>query len=147
MHKQLMGYIDEKSLLTDNQHSFRKGHSCVHSVAQLTNYVDKKTDTKNPTLAAFVDFRKAFDCVQHPMLVQKLSRMGLDGRVVDWFRIYLKDRRQQVLANNVRSSFQPITQGVPQGSVLGPLFYILYANDIVSIIKNCRVALYADDTV
>ena len=147
MHKQLMMYIDDNSLLTDYQHGFRKAHSCIHSVAQLTNFIDKKLDSRTPTLAAFVDFRKAFDCVQHPILLEKLSLLGLAKNVIDWFRSYLTDRRQQVLANNVRSAFQTITQGVPQGSVLGPLFYILYANDIVNVIKNCNVALYADDTV
>ena len=147
MHKQLIEYIDDHSLLTDNQHGFRKGHSCIHSAAQLTNFIDKKMDSRTPTLAVFVDFRKAFDCVQHPILIEKLSCLGLNSKVVEWFRSYLSNRKQQVLANNVRSTFQTITQGVPQGSVLGPLFYILYANDIVRVIKNCKMALYADDTV
>ena len=147
MHKQLVEYIESNSLLSEYQHGFRKQHSCVHSVAQFTSYVDEKMDRKMPTLAAFVDFRKAFDCVQHPVLLKKLSRLGLKDSVVDWFASYLSGRKQRVLANNVYSPYQTITQGVPQGSVLGPLFYILYANDIVDIIKNCKVALYADDTV
>ena len=67
--------------------------------------------------------------------------------MIDWFRSYLDGRKQRVLANNVCSSSQCITQGVPQGSVLGPLFYILYANDIVDTVKYCKIALYADDTV
>ena len=142
-----MDYIDVNSLLTDNQHGFRKDHSCIHSVAQLTNFIDTKMNTRTPTLAVFVDFWKAFDCVQHPILIEKLSRLGLNAKVVEWFKSYLRDRKQQVLANNVRSTFQTITQGVPQGSVLGPLFYILYANDIVKVIKYCKIALYADDTV
>ena len=100
MHKQLMLYVDENSLLTKYQHGFRKGHSCIHSVAQLTNFIDKKMDSGTPTLAAFVDFRKAFDCVQHPILLQKLSCLGLAKSVIDWFRSYLTGRRQQVLANN-----------------------------------------------
>ena len=66
---------------------------------------------------------------------------------MDWFVSYLKGRRQRVLANNVYSSYQTITQGVQQGSVLGPLVYILYANDVVNVVKNCNIASYADDTV
>ena len=94
-----------------------------------------------------MDFRIAFDCVQHHILIRKLSDMGMDGRVVDWFKSYLSNRTQKVLANNVCSPSQVITQGVPQGSVLGPLFYILYANDIVETVEYCKIALYADDTV
>ena len=99
------------------------------------------------TLATFIDFRKAFDCVQHPVLLDKLSNIDLDNKVVEWFESYLGDRKQRVLANNTYSSFQHVTQGVPQGSVLGPLFYIIYANDISKVIKYCNIALYADDTV
>ena len=143
IHKQLI----DNSLLTEYQHGFRKSHSCIHSVAQVTNYIEKKKDSKLPTLAAFVDFRKAFDCVQHTMLVRKLSGLGISQRIINWFSSYLTGRKQRVLANNVYSSFQTITQGVPQGSVLGPLFYILYANDITDIVNKCKIALYADDTV
>ena len=100
-----------------------------------------------PTLATFVDFRKAFDCVQHPILLDKLSSLGVWACTIKWFKSYLTDRKQRVLANSVYSSFQTVKQGVPQGSVLGPLFYILYANDIADTIKNCKVAMYADDTV
>ena len=147
MHKQLLEYIEINSLITDNQHGFRKEHSCIHSIAQLTDFVGKKMDAGYPTLAAFVDFRKAFDCVQHPILLRKLTRLGLHDSVVKWFSSYLSDRKQRVLANNVYSSYLDVKQGVPQGSVLGPLFYILYANDIVDVIKHCKIALYADDTV
>ena len=134
MHKQLTNYQEEKSLITSNQHGFRKNHSTVHSIAQLTTYINKKADVGLPTLAAFVDFRKAFDCVQHQILLDKLSELSINERVVKWFRSYLTHRKQRVLANNVYSVAQSITQGVPQGSVLGPPFYILYANDIVDII-------------
>ena len=104
-------------------------------------------DNKLPTLVAYVDFRKAFDCVQHSVLLRKLGRLGLSDLVVEWVKSYLTNRCQRVYANGVYSPYQKITQGVPQGSVLGPLFYIIYANDIVDVIKKCKIALYADDTV
>ena len=104
-------------------------------------------DNKLTTLATFIDFRKAFDCVQHPTLLRKLSNIGLHPDVLKWLQSNLSNRRQRVLANNTYSSYQEITQGVPQGSVLGPLFYIIYANDIVSRVRFCNIALYADDTV
>ena len=147
IHKQLSNHLDNISYLTEYQHGFRKNHSTIHSVGQLTNYIYEKMDRKLPVLAAFIDFRKAFDCVQHPVLINKLSSIGLDSRTLGWFTSYLSNRQQYVLANNTHSSLMTITQGVPQGSVLGPLFYIIYANDIVSKIKNCNIALYADDTV
>ena len=89
-----------------------------------------------PTLAAFVDFRKAFDCVQHDVLLSKLSELEISKSMLGWFRSYLSMRKQRVLANGTLSSYQTITQGVPQGSVLGPIFYILYANDITKTLKN-----------
>ena len=147
IHTQLSGHLEDYSLLTENQHGFRKAHSTVHSISQFVNYVNTNLDVKRVTLAAFIDFRKAFDCVQHDILLDKLFELGFDDTVVQWVRSYLRNREQRVLANNVYSGFQNITQGVPQGSVLGPLFYILYANDLIDLFEECEVALYADDTV
>ena len=104
-------------------------------------------DKRLPTLAAFIDFRKAFDCVQHPVLLDKLAELGLHPEVLEWFKSYLTGRKQRVLANNSYSSWENVTQGVPQGSVLGPLFYIIYANDIAERVKYSNIALYVDDTV
>ena len=147
IHQQLSNYLESESLLTNAQHGFRKKRFTVHSVAQLITYVNKKMDTRMPTLAVYVDFKKAFDCVQHPVLLNKLSQLNIDRSVTDWIGSYLSEREQRVLANNNYSPFQEVTQGVPQGSVLGPLFYIIYANDISKVVKNCERALYADDTV
>ena len=147
VHAQLSNYLEGLSLLKEEQHGFRSNHSTVHSVAQLTNFVNTKMDGRLCTLATYIDFRKAFDCVQHPVLIDKLSSLGLDEAAVAWMKSYLAHRKQRVLANGIYSPYLPITQGVPQGSVLGPLFYIVYANDLPDIIKNCEIALYADDTV
>ena len=147
VHQLLSAYLENNSLLAKEQHGFRRNHSTVHSIAQLTNYVSKKMDNKLPTLAVFIDFKKAFDCVQHPVLLEKLKALNLDESVINWIRDYLTHRQQRVYANDTYSDFQNISQGVPQGSVLGPLFYIIYANDLSKIVKNCEMALYADDTV
>ena len=147
IHQQLSDYFEQEALLTEDQHGFRKAHSTNHSVAQLTNYVCKKLDSRMPTLVAYVDFRKAFDCVQHPILLIKLVQLGVGEKVLMWIESYLSERVQKVLANDVRSTSQSIVSGMPQGSVLGPLFYIIYANDVSKIVKKCGVALYADDTV
>ena len=147
IHSQLSNYLEQEELLTGKQHGFRKKHSTIDSIAQFTEYINKKLDSKTPTLATFIDFKKAFDCVQHPVLLKKLAKLNLGNATVKWVESYLSGRKQRVLANGVYSTFQTITQGVPQGSVLGPLFYIIYANDIVDTVKNCKIALYADDTV
>ena len=120
VHKQLMVYIEDGSIIDESQHGFRRGHSCIHSIAQLTDYVSKKMDAGLPTIAAFVDFRKAFDCVQHPILLEKLGQLGVHQSMIKWFRSYLSGRKQRVLANDVYSSYLDVLQGVPQGSVLGP---------------------------
>ena len=147
IHKQLSTHLETQGLLTEIQHGFRKERSTVHSVAQVTNFISKKMDSKIPTLAAFIDFRKAFDCVQHTVLLDKLKQLNVKYELQDWVRNYLLERKQRVLANGTYSSFQHITQGVPQGSVLGPLLYIIYANDLVKTVKHCKIAMYADDTV
>ena len=147
VHHQLSNYLEMGSLLSPDQHGFRRGHSTTHAVAQLSSYVSKKLDNRMPTLVAYVDFKKAFDCVQHKVLLNKLTCLGIGEEIVNWVKNYLTDRRQRVYANNVHSLTQLITQGVPQGSVLGPLFYIIYANDVMRTVKNCEIALYADDTV
>ena len=103
-------------------------------------------DQSLPTLVTYIDFRKAFDCVQHPILLKRLAQLNLSKGCLEWFENYLANRRQRVLANGVHSTFQQVTQGVPQGSVLGPLFYIIYANNLAKSFEYCQVAQYADDT-
>ena len=92
-------------------------------------------------------FSKAFNCVQHSILLDKLKEMNLHHNIVTWISSYLEGREQRTLANNTYSSFLAVKQGVPQGSVLGPLLYVIYSNDIVEKIKNSGFAFYADDTV
>ena len=146
VHKQLSGYLENIDYLVSDQHGFRKEHSTIHSVAQLVKYTSTKTDQGLPTLVTYIDFRKAFDCVQHSILLRKIAKLNIDRNCLQWLRSYLSDRKQRVLANGTHSTFQKITQGVPQGSVLGPLFYIIYANDLAKSFEYCRVAQYADDT-
>ena len=147
VHAQMAEHLEERSLLSDKQHGFCKAHSTVHSAVQLVEYVDSNLDRRRPTLAVFIDFRKAFDCVQHDVLIEKLEKLDLHCSIIEWARSYLFESQQRVLANDVLSEFKHVTQGVPQGSVLGPLFYIIYANDLSTLFEHCKFALYADDTV
>ena len=91
-----------------------------------------------PTLAVYVDFKKAFDCVQDPVLLDKLSHLNIDRSVIDWICSYLSNRKQRVLANNSYSSYQSVTQGVPQGSVLGPLFISYMLTTSLKLLKSVK---------
>ena len=97
--------------------------------------------------ALFIDLSKAFDTVNHSLLLRRLENIGCDSNSLKWFHNYLSDRQQYVRAGKVKSAPLPITNGVPQGSILGPVFFTIYINDIAKEVKNCNIHLYADDTI
>ena len=146
IYNQITASLEEENFFTTFQHGFRKKHSTIHAILQLTNHINYNMDKGIPTAAVFIDFRKAFDCVCHTTFLKKLESTQLGPNMVCWVKDYLRNRQQAVLANNVKSSNLQVQQGVPQGSILGPLFYIIYANDIPENMKS-NIALYADDTV
>ena len=147
VHTQLTSFLEERDCLSDNQFGFRKQRSTTHAISQLLNQIYTNINRSAITAAIYVDFSKAFNCVQHPILLEKLNKMDLHHNVVTWISSYLKDREQRTLVNNVYSSSKVVKQGVPQGSVLGPLFYVIYSNDIAEKVKHSGFAFYADDTV
>ena len=119
----------------------------MHALLQLIDQINTNFDRSTPTLVAYIDFQKAFDSVNHAKLIKKLKRFNLDSKLMDWIVNYFSNRAQKTIANNCTSKVMTITQGVPQGSILGPLFYILYANDLVDFLTNTCSTYYADDTV
>ena len=141
----LCNYLETNNLLSTSQFGFRPGHSTVHPMTLFANHVSKALNEKEHTIAVFCDLRKAFDSCNHQILLSKLSRLGIRGAALNWFANYLSDRSQFVCVNGVNSSMQTIRLGVPQGSILGPILFLLYINDL-PLCTTLLALLFADDT-
>ncbi len=146
MHKRLYSYVINKCIIYESQYGFRQGHSTTHAVSELVENVIKGFDNKETTLAIFLHLSKAFDTIDHDILLKKLKFYGVRGQALDWFTSYLLDRQQYVSIDGHDSNKSHIKCGVPQGSVLGPLLFIIYTNDLPSNLSYCKSILFADDT-
>jgi len=145
MCNRMKDYIDRFSLLSACQFGFRQKSATVDAIAQFLDHVYDAVDDKKCLLSVFIDFQKAFDTVDHDILIRKLFILGFRGPVRCWLRSYLTDRRQCVSVNGTRSRLLNVRRGVPQGSILGPLLFNLYINDMHAA-TELNVIHYADDT-
>ena len=147
MHNQLYSYLTNNHLLYENQYGFRDKHSTELAALDLVDRLICAMDSKNVPLSIFLDLSKAFDTLDHSILLHKLNYYGVHGNSLNLFRSYLSQRKQFVEYNNCRSDCLSITTGVPQGSILGPLLFIIYLNDIANVCdKFIKPVIYADDT-
>ena len=118
----------------------------MYALTQISEMIKTSIDTGKYGCGIFIDLRKAFDTVNHKILLDKLEHYGIRGNLLNWFHSYLTDRKQFVSINGQNSDLMDITCGVPQGSVLGPLLFLLYINDLPNISKILNFYLFADDT-
>ena len=142
----IMAHLDEHKLLSDRQHAFRKKHSCETQLITVIDDWAKILDKGGQVDTFILDFEKAFDTPPHELLKCKLYGYGIGGKTLKWIDSFLCDRQQRVMVNGVKSDWAPVLSGVPQGTVLGPLLFSLYINDITEDIES-ELRLFADDCV
>ncbi len=147
IHSQLCGFLEENQLLSPYQCGFRKGYSTELATIALSDSILQSMDQGMLTGSVFIDLKKAFDTVHHDLLIEKLSRYGIRNSELSWFKDYLNNRSQVVQYENSFCKPSKISTGVPQGSVLGPLLFILFINDLPNCIVKCSILMYADGTV
>lgn len=132
-------------IITVLQSGFFLGRSAITNTTEFTHFAVNTVESGSQLDVAYLDFQKAFDRISHNLLVKKLGKIGVHSSLLDWIHSYLTQRSQYVKIDQPRSSSFPVISGVPQGSHLGPLLFLIFINDIVDVVKYSKCLMYADD--
>ena len=143
LYTRLLNFVSNK--ISDNQHGFIPGKSITTNLIQLSNQVTCSLETGSQVDAIYLDLAKAFDFVDHQMLLNKLNLFDFNESSINWFQSYLKDRTQSVRLNGYISEPFVVTSGVAQGSKLGPILFAIFINDLFKVIRYSKLDLFADD--
>ena len=146
VRKRLVHYLEKNNLFSSKQHGFRKGRSCLTQLLQHMDYLLENFLENSETDVIYLDYAKAFDKVDHSILLKKIKAYGIDGKLFEWIKQFLCGRTQTVVVDGKKSISMPVISGVPQGTVLGPILFLLYVNDMDKNIKNSKINSFADDT-
>ena len=141
MHKKLYHFLEENNILFKKQFGFRKNNSTVYALIEITEKIKKSIDSGLYGCGIFIESRKAFDTVNHDIILMKLQHYGIRNNMLSWFKSYLSDRKQFVSFNGQNSETLKTNCGVPQGSVLGTLLFLLYINDLIDMEKTINKEL------
>lgn len=146
-YNQFNAFIKSNNILNDNQSGFRAQHSCETAINDVLYEWREAQDQSKIIIAVFLDFQRAFETIDQNLLVKKLAKYGVVNNSLDWFNSYLSNRKQIVKIGETKSQELNNSLGVPQGSILGPLLFILYINHIPACLKHCVAKMFADDTL
>lgn len=145
IRNEVIDHLQRNALISRQQHGFVKGRSCTTQLLDVLDLWTEIIDDGGSIDAIYMDFMKAFDTVPHRRLLTKLEAHGVQGKVLGWIQGFLTGRQQWVVVNGARSKTAPVTSGIPQGSVIGPMLFVIYINDLPSVCSS-EVRLFADDT-